>query len=82
MKKFLRVSLYIIANACIILSALYITFTILDGFNPMFHFIKGNILTMHLHIILPALSFAFGVFFLIYYWMCKKPKQQSSPRRF
>lgn len=79
MKKFLRISLYILANACIVLNAIYITFTILDSYNPMLHFITGNIVTKHLYIILPFLSFVFGIFFITYYWLCKKSNRKKLP---
>jgi hypothetical protein len=74
MKKFLRIILYLLANLFIVLGAVYITFTILDQFNPMLLFIEGNVLTRYLYIVIPALAFVFGILYIIYYWMCRKKR--------
>lgn len=79
MKKFLRIALYILANACLVLGAIYITFYILDLFNPMLSLLSGNILTRYLYLILPGMAFIFGLFFVIYYWLCKKPNSDKRP---
>jgi uncharacterized BrkB/YihY/UPF0761 family membrane protein len=78
MKKFLRIFMYLLANACIVLGAIYITFYILDQYNPMLLFLNGTILTRYLYLILPGMAFLFGLLFIIYYWSCKK---SSNSRR-
>ena len=65
--KGLRVIAAILANLTAILTANYITYYILDHFNPGLHFVIHSTfpLTEHLHLVIAALTLATGVLYLI-----------------
>ena len=68
-KRKLRVIPMIIANAAIVLGAVYILFYILDIFNPMFHFLDGHIIvTRYLDIAVAGLCMLLGILFIICTW--------------
>ena len=61
-KKILNVIPQIIANVTIVLSAVYILFYILDGYNPMLHFLGEQVfLTRYLDIIIAGLGLLLGI---------------------
>ena len=63
-KKILNVIPQIIANVTIVLSAVYILFYILDGYNPMLHFLGEQVfLTRYLDIIIAGLGLLLGILF-------------------
>ncbi len=83
----LRVLSTIIANAAIVLSVVYILFYILDGFNPMLHFLGEQVIvSRYLDVIIAGLALVLGVLFLICTWKLfygkkgKKAKRKSRPR--
>ncbi len=67
--RWLQIASTIIANAAIVFSVVYIVFYILDGFNPMLHFLGEQVLvTRYLDVIIAALALVLGVLFLICTW--------------
>jgi len=59
----------VVANTAIVLSVVYILFYILDGFNPMLHFLGDQVfVTKYLDVIIAALALLLGIFFLICTW--------------
>ena len=68
-KKILNVIPQIVANVTIVLSAVYILFYILDGYNPMLHFLGDQVfLTKYLDIILACLGLLLGILFIVCTW--------------
>ena len=65
----LRVIAAVLANLTAILSANYITFYILDHFNPGFHFVVRSefILTKYLHFVIPVLMLLTALLYLLLY---------------
>ena len=85
-QKLLNLIPQIIANAVIVLSAVYILFYILDGFNPMLHFLGDQVfLTKYLDIIIAVLALVLGVLFIVCTWKLynmqgkKKKKKRLVP---
>lgn len=85
--RWLQIVSTIIANAAIVLAIIYIVFYILDGFNPMLHFLGEQVyVTKYLDVIIAALALVLGILFLICTWKIfygkksKKPSRQSRPR--
>ena len=75
----------VIANAAIVLAVVYITFYILDGFNPMLHFLGEQVIvSKYLDVIIAALALVLGVLFLICTWKIfygkKGKKVNHAPR--
>ena len=67
--RWLQIVSSIIANAAIVLSIIYIVFYILDGFNPMLHFLGEQVfVTRYLDVIIAALALLLGILFLICTW--------------
>ncbi|MBQ6146468.1 MAG: hypothetical protein IJI82_05500 [Clostridia bacterium] len=79
--RWLQVVSTIVANAAIVLSVVYILFYILDGFNPMLHFLGEQVLvSRYLDVIIAALALILGVLFLVCTWKIfygKKGKKHS-----
>ena len=75
----------VVANAAIVLSVVYILFYILDGFNPMLHFLGEQVVvTRYLDVIIAGLALILGVFFIICTWKLfygKKGKKAKRSRR-
>lgn len=75
----------VVANAAIVLSVVYILFYILDGFNPMLHFLGEQVvITRYLDVIIAGLALILGVFFIICTWKLfygKKGKKAKRSRR-
>ena len=75
----------VVANAAIVLSVVYILFYILDGFNPMLHFLGEQVVvTRYLDVIIAGLALILGVFFIICTWKLfygKKGKKMKRSRR-
>ena len=75
----------VVANAAIVLSVVYILFYILDGFNPMLHFLGEQVVvTRYLDVIIAGLALILGVFFIICTWKQfygKKGKKVKRSRR-
>lgn len=85
--RWLQVVSTIIANAAIVFSVVYIVFYILDGFNPMLHFLGEQVyVTKFLDVIIAALALVLGVLFLICTWKIfygkkgKKSKRRKRPQ--
>ncbi len=85
--RWLQIVSTIIANAAIVLSVVYIVFYILDGFNPMLHFLGEQVVvSKYLDVIIAALALILGILFLICTWKLfygkkgKKTKHKSRPR--
>ena len=86
--KWLRILSTVIANAAIVLSVVYILFYILDGFNPMLHFLGEQVIvSRYLDVIIAGLALVLGVLFLICTWKLfygkkgkKHKKTRSRPR--
>ena len=85
--RWLQILSTIIANAAIVLSVVYIVFYILDGFNPMLHFLGEQVIvSRYLDVIIAALALILGVLFLICTWKIfygkkgKKTKRHPVPR--
>ena len=74
-----------VANAAIVLSVVYILFYILDGFNPMLHFLGEQVVVpRYLDVIIAGLALILGVFFIICTWKLfygKKGKKVKRSRR-
>lgn len=77
----------VVANAAIVLSIVYIVFYILDGFNPMLHFLGEQVIvSKYLDVIIASLALILGVLFLICTWKIfygkkgKKTKRISKPQ--
>ena len=80
-KRKLRIIPMIIANAAIVLGAVYILFYILDIFNPMFHFLDGHIwITRYLDIACAGLCMLLGIFFIICTWELYTKKKKKKHR--
>ena len=83
--RWLQIVSTIIANAAIVLSIIYIVFYILDGFNPMLHFLGDQVfVTRYLDVIIAALALILGILFLICTWKIfygKKGKKAKRKRR-
>ncbi len=79
--RWLQIASTIIANAAIVLSVIYILFYILDGFNPMLHFLGEQVIvSRYLDVIIAALALILGILFLICTWKIfygKKGKKHS-----
>lgn len=74
--RWLQIASTVIANAAIVLSIIYIVFYILDGFNPMLHFLDEQVfVTRYLDVILAGLSLVLGVVFLVCTWKLFYRKQ-------
>ena len=55
--RWLQIVSTIIANAAIVLSIIYIVFYILDGFNPMLHFLGEQVfVTRYLDVIIAGIA--------------------------
>ena len=85
--RWLQIVSTIVANAAIVLSVVYILFYILDGFNPMLHFLGEQVIvSRYLDVIIAALALVLGVLFLICTWKLfygkkgKKAKHKVRPR--
>ena len=83
--RWLQITSTIIANAAIVASVIYILFYILDGFNPMLHFLGEQVfVTRYLDVIVASLALALGVLFLICTWKIfygkKGKKAKRTPR--
>lgn len=85
--RWLQIVSTIVANAAIVLSVVYILFYILDGFNPMLHFLGEQVIvSRYLDVIIAALALVLGVLFLICTWKLfygkkgKKAKHKARPR--
>ena len=83
--RWLQIVSTIVANAAIVLSIIYIVFYILDGFNPMLHFLGEQVfVTKYLDVIIAALALVLGILFLICTWKIfygKKGKKHSRKPR-
>lgn len=83
--RWLQITSTIFANAAIVLSIIYIVFYILDGFNPMLHFLGEQVfVTKYLDVIIAALALILGILFLICTWKIfygKKGKKVKRKRR-
>lgn len=80
-KKKLLVIPAIIANAAIVLGAVYILFYILDIYNPMYLFLDEHIwITRYLDIIVAGLALVLGILFIVCTWelYTKKPKHHHA----
>lgn len=72
-KKVFRMLALILANVCLVLGGVYVLFTILDGFNPLLHFISPDfILTKYLDKILIGCGMALGLCSIVALWKTKK----------
>ena len=85
--RWLQIVSTIIANAAIVLAIIYIVFYILDGYNPMLHFLGEQVfVTRYLDVIIAALALLLGILFLICTWKIfygkkgKKTSRQPHPR--
>ena len=85
--RWLQIVSTIVANAAIVLSVVYILFYILDGFNPMLHFLGEQVIvSRYLDVIIAALALVLGVLFLICTWKLfygkkvKKAKHKARPK--
>ena len=85
--RWLQIVSTIVANAAIVLSVVYILFYILDGFNPMLHFLGEQVIvSRYLDVIIAALALVLGVLFLICTWKLfygkkgKKAKHKAHPK--
>ncbi len=85
--RWLQIASTIIANAAIVLSVIYIVFYILDGFNPMLHFLGEQVfVSRYLDVIIAALALVLGILFLICTWKIfygkkgKKTKRRPRPQ--
>ena len=85
--RWLQIVSTIVANAAIVLSVVYILFYILDGFNPMLHFLGEQVIvSRYLDVIIAALALLLGVLFLICTWKLfygkkgKKAKHKARPK--
>ena len=85
--RWLQIASTIVANAAIVLAVVYILFYILDGFNPMLHFLGEQVfVTKYLDVIIAALALVLGVLFLICTWKLfygkkgKKAKHRPRPQ--
>ena len=83
--RWLQIVSTIVANAAIVLSIIYIVFYILDGFNPMLHFLGEQVfVTKYLDVIIAVLALVLGILFLICTWKIfygKKSKKHSRKPR-
>ena len=83
--RWLQIVSTIIANAAIVLSIIYIVFYILDGFNPMLHFLGEQVfVTRYLDVIIAGIALLLGILFLICTWKIfygKKGKKRSRKHR-
>lgn len=81
----LKVISTVIANAAIVLSVVYILFYILDGFNPMLHFLGEQVIvSRYLDVIIAGLALVLGILFLICTWKLfygKKGKKTKKTRK-
>ena len=67
--RWLQIVSTVIANAAIVLAVVYIVFYILDGFNPMLHFLGEQVIvSKYLDVIIAGLALVLGVLFLICTW--------------
>ena len=82
--SWLRVFSTVIANAAIVLSIVYILFYILDGYNPMLHFLGEQVyVSRYLDVIIAGLALLLGILFLICTWKLfygKKGKKTKKTR--
>ena len=85
--RWLQIVSTIVANAAIVLSVVYSLFYILDGFNPMLHFLGEQVIvSRYLDVIIAALALVLGVLFLICTWKLfygkkgKKAKHKARPK--
>ena len=85
--RWLQIVSTIVANSAIVLSIVYIVFYILDGFNPMLHFLGEQVfVSRYLDVIIAALALILGVLFLICTWKIfygrkgKKGKRHPQPQ--
>ena len=85
--RWLQIVSTIVANSCIVLSVIYIVFYILDGFNPMLHFLGEQVLvSKYLDVTIASLALILGVLFLICTWKIfygkkgKKVKRHPQPQ--
>ncbi len=80
--RWLQIVSTIIANASIVLAVVYILFYILDGFNPMLHFLGEQVLvTRYLDVIIAALALILGILFLICTWKIFYGKKGKKAKR-
>ncbi|HPF54480.1 MAG TPA: hypothetical protein P5116_08480 [Eubacteriales bacterium] len=60
--RFLQTLAITLAVLCVVLGAVYVTFDILDEFNPMLHFLNSNnFFLRHLDKIVGILAFLLGI---------------------
>ena len=85
--RWLQIVSTIVANSAIVLSVIYIVFYILDGFNPMLHFLGEQVfVTRYLDVIIAGIALLLGILFLICTWKLfygkkgKKTKRRARPR--
>ena len=80
--RWLRIVSTVIANAAIVLSIVYILFYILDGFNPMLHFLGEQVVvSRYLDVIVAALALILGILFLICTWKLFYGKKGKKTKR-
>ena len=80
--RWLQIASTIVANAAIVCSVVYITFYILDRFNPMLHFLGEQVLiSRYLDFIIAALALILGVLFLICTWKIFYGRKEKKARR-
>ena len=83
--RWLQIVSTVIANAALVLAVVYIVFYILDGFNPMLHFLGEQVfVTRYLDVIIAGIALLLGILFLICTWKIfygKKGKKHSRKPR-
>ena len=80
--RWLQIVSTIVANAAIVLSVIYIVFYILDGFNPMLHFLGEQVIvSRYLDVIIAALALILGVLFLVCTWKIFYGKKEKNTKR-
>ena len=80
--RWLQIASTVIANAAIVLSIIYIVFYILDGFNPMLHFLGEQVfVSRYLDIIIAAIALILGILFLICTWKLFYGKKKKKTKR-
>lgn len=80
--RWLQIVSTVVANAAIVLSIVYIVFYILDGFNPMLHFLGEQVIvSKYLDVIIASLALILGVLFLICTWKIFYGKKGKKTKR-
>lgn len=71
-KKFFRGLALILANICLVLGGVYVLFAILDGFNPLLHFLSEDfMLTKYLDEVIIGCAMALGICTIAAVWKKK-----------